>query len=355
MHFPPSLAAEQTCPLTVQDDEYMSTASECRASEAVKECSSLHTDSTTVGDQPLDPEIEFYLPGAMTPTVETGQVYDPSALVVDTSHVPPSKFDPVDPTLSSDICVSKRTSIISSRSVGSHSSYAWSEGEEQRTLLRGWLHGVLSISVFPAAIISVILAVALEFLPPRWIMMGVLLVGKLMSYAASAVLHLFPFQRSKTAKRALRVDIMMIPVAIGAPVVPFSQQLDEALATVGVHAAFFALTAIVVVLRPPKFDSGRGVIVVGGGGRICLLLTQWIIAEMQVGLKVGFESPLWIASLLTYCFSFACMPCRGRPLRLPWHRPAVYGWHEEFHTLLFLGDLLTFALAAQFLLDPDSL
>jgi len=305
-------------------------------------CSSRHTDSTTVGDQPLVLETQLQLCGDMIPAFPKKQGADPSKPMVGSNLVPPAKVGHDDSELSSCICINKRSSSF--RCVGLHSSYAWSEGEEHRPLLRGWLHGVLSISVFPVSV-AVILAVALDIMPSRWFLMGILLVGNLTSYAASAVLHLVPFQRSETAKRALKVDIMMIPVRIGVCVVPFFQHLDEALATIAVHATFVALTAVAVGRRPPKFDSSKGVITVGGGARTCLIQAQWALVEIQIGIRVGFDSPLWIASLLIYFVAGWCMVFRGTSWRMPWHRPDVYGWHEDFHTFLCLGDLVLVAMA----------
>merc|ERR1712228_515225 len=117
---------------------------------------------------------------------------------------------------------------------------------------------------------------------------------------------------------------------------------------------FVALTAVAIARRPPKFDSSRDVIVVGGPVRVCLIQAQWALVEIQVGMRVGFETPLWIVSFLVYFCGGWCMVFRGKPWGMPWHRPDLYGWHEEFHTLICLGDLIVVAMAAQFLLDSDS-
>merc|ERR1712187_767542 len=104
-----------------------------------------------------------------------------------------------------------------------------------------------------------------------------------------------------------------------------------------------AFTAIMVFLRPPGAATGR----------LCLILSQWILVEVQVGLHIGFESPIWIASFLLYSLSFVSYKLGKMKTdrRMPWHRPGLYGWHEDFHNFLFAGDLLLVFTAAVFLMD----
>merc|ERR1719453_1007502 len=86
----------------------------------------------------------------------------------------------------------------SERRIGQHSMYACGAS---RPLLRGWLHGCASVAVFIGTLLALVLGFQLQ--DPRWIFVAVLLVGKLSSYAASGVYHLYPFQEKTSADQAL--------------------------------------------------------------------------------------------------------------------------------------------------------
>jgi predicted membrane channel-forming protein YqfA (hemolysin III family) len=202
--------------------------------------------------------------------------------------------------------------------------------------------------VLPVALAAVALALLLQIVPSSWIAMEGLLAGKLMSCAASGVLHLFPFQESHGVRRALQVDIVMIPVSIGATGVSFTQQFDEALVMAAIQVAFVVLTVIEVVRRSLSPSQS----IDGGGVRVCLVLTQWIGTVVFIGWRTGFGTPLWIAATLAYLSAFISY---RRPLgRLPWHRAGWYGSHEDFHTFLLLGDMLLIGLTANFLWESGS-
>merc|ERR1712194_694914 len=146
-----------------------------------------------------------------------------------------------------------------------------------------------------------------------------------------------------------KVDIVMIPVSIGVSVLPFTRHFEEAVVIAVIQAIFVALIGIEVVRR----SRCRSLSIEGGGVRVCLILTQWMGSVSMVGWRAGFESPFWIAMFLTYILAFLSY---RRPLRrMPWHRLGWYGWHEDFHTLLLLGDLLLFVFATHFLLYHRSL
>jgi hypothetical protein len=249
--------------------------------------------------------------------------------------------------LSDETCSSSRISGRSTlSSVGTHTSYA--SGDE-RPLLRGWLHGIIGIFVLPAALGSVTLARFFQIVPSQWILMELLLTGKLMSYAASGVLHLYMFLESEAVRRASGVDIAMIPVSIGVSLFPFTRLLEETLLIASIQAIFVALTVIEIVRR-----HSQGLPIERGGVRVCLIIAQWIGSVFMIGLRAGFESPLWIAMFLTYGIAFLSYAANGQVRRMPWHRLGWYAWHEDFHTFLFLADIWLIVLAARFLLDSHS-
>lgn len=322
----------------------MTVASDFLATTLATLCSSLHAAATTSEGEPRASEADVELSSAPWPPVWEGRQVDPARpteIVTSTSQdpLPLATIGRVDSKPLTEVCVSSRSSFTS---VGTHSSYA--SGEE-RPLLRGWLHGALGILVLPVALVTTTLELSLRIIPSRWTPMEILLAGKLMSCTASGVLHLYPFQGGEAVRRALMVDIVMIPVSIGVSVFPFIRTSDEALVNAAIQAVFVALTAAEVVRR----SRSRNLSIEGGGFRICLILTQWMGSVCVAGLRAGFESPLWVAMLLTYLLGFLSYM---KPLgRMPWHRPGWYGWHEDFHTLLLLGDLLLIVLAAHFILD----
>jgi len=349
----------------------MTIASESVASRISAPCSSLQSTASALGDQPCDPEadVELAVPhpeadveldvelaeaGALCPSSRQGQEVDPSrstAIVTKTSQnpLPPATLDHFESKLSDEICISSRISSRSSlSSVGTHSFYA--SGEE-RPLLRGWLHGIIGTFVLPAALGAITLARSFQIIPSQWIMMELLLAGKLMSYAASGMLHLCMFQESEAVKRASGVDIVMIPVSIGASVLPFTQQFEETLIIANIQAMFVAFTVVEVVRR-----HSQGLPIETGGVRVCLIVTQWIGSVFMIGSRTGFESPLWNAMFLSYAVAFLFYGAKawGQGRRMPWHRHGWYGWHEDFHTFLFVADMWLITLAAHFLTDSDS-
>lgn len=326
----------------------MTVASEFVTSAAIMApCSCLRSIATCLGGDPPALEASCKISSASCPSSWEGQEAGPSSFIaiglqICQEPVTPATLSHAAPKLSIESCSSGRRSLTS---VGTHSSYA--SGEE-RPLLRGWLHGILAIFVFPVALAAVAVALCMQAISPRWITMGLLLAGKFMSCAASGVLHLFPFQKSAAVKRALKVDLVMIPVSIGVSGFPFTQQYDEALVIAAIQAMFVVLTVIEVVRRS-RIPS---ISIDGGGVRICLILTQFIGTISYVGFRAGFESPLWMAMSLTYLVSFISYK---KPLgQMSWHRVGLCGSHEDFHTLLFLGDVLLIVLAVHFLLENDS-
>mmetsp|Transcript_113118 Transcript_113118/g.205711 ORF Transcript_113118/g.205711 Transcript_113118/m.205711 type:complete len:334 (+) Transcript_113118:196-1197(+) len=240
----------------------------------------------------------------------------------------------------------KFESKTSIRSIGTHSSYACGV---HRPRLRGSLHCVLSVLVLPPAFVIVLLMTVLQLEPAHWILLDIFLAGKFMCFFASFIYHMFPFSRQSFERIALKADLIMISVLIGVTPAPFILQLAEGLVSLAVHATFVALTAAVVSSGQYEGDRmlGRGACV-----RVVLLVIQFVLAELQILLHLGYESPFWWASLILCILGFSCFFLKKSKYSMAWHSPLWCGWHEDFHSIIFVADVLIFIAAVQFLSDP---
>jgi hypothetical protein len=184
--------------------------------------------------------------------------------------------------------------------------------------------------------------IALRELPVCWIHLELFFAGKFLSYAVSSSLHLLPYRDAKTLDRVLMLDMIMIPVTTGVVPIPFALQLRECLITASVHATFVLLTIVVVLTKKE-------------GMRQMLILTQFLLCAFQMGFHLGYTNPLYFPVPLFYLLSFLCywLKVNLSDIALPWHFKSLYGWHEDFHTCLFIADLLATISAAVFLTYPS--
>jgi hypothetical protein len=162
--------------------------------------------------------------------------------------------------------------------------------------------------------------------------------------------HLFPFRCKRNELIALKADLIGISLTMGATPAPFISQLEEALASAAVHGTFVVLTVAVVVNG--RFENDR---LMGRAGptRIVLIVLQFILAELQALLHLGYESPFWWMNFIFYLLGFTCFLLKRSKRAMPWHNPLWYGWHEDSHVSLFFADVFVLIAAVWLLSDPS--
>ena len=221
---------------------------------------------------------------------------------------------------------------------------AYASGDA-RPLFRGWIHAAVTWVLVPSGI-GVVVGILLGALPVRWWRMGLLLLAKFASYAASATYHLHPTESRAKELGLLKLDLIAISVAIWAPSSAFAMDVSEWLILFG--------TMIGVTLanwRMIEHQLGKQ----GGSPlpRSILLLVYFAFTVGIIGWHYGYRG-LWFAGVFAYVAGFAVSPpVHHRLPPAPWHRVDRNGWHEDFHCMLALADAFFGTMATQFLNDPS--
>jgi len=93
--------------------------------------------------------------------------------------------------------------------------------------------------------------------------------------------------------------------------------------------------------------------------RIVLIVLQFCGTMFYAGMHYGFRD-LYFVAFCFYALAFAAsLPTtwshEKEPLCkwFPWHRPCVYGFHEDFHWLLLVADLSFMYLGLSILWNPS--
>jgi len=210
-----------------------------------------------------------------------------------------------------------------------------------RPLFRGVLHGVVTVLLVTLALPWVVIALANGTLPSHWWKFVVFLAGKALSYGSSATLHLYPFVNLKPLTNALKLDLLAINVSICVSCLCV-WRADYAIGT-GTVICLFSAGLIYwqfrghLGLSTPK---GRSDI-----PRVVLFVAQWFKALLLVWWNYGFRDLAicsYVFYIVAFCLSLPVTNAHGKePMWeiIPWHKPGVYGTHEDFHLILLLADL----------------
>ena len=216
---------------------------------------------------------------------------------------------------------------------------------------RGALHAVVS-GLLVLALIALVALVHLRVLERRRWLLGCFFLGKLASYGASAALHLGVFRDLPSLTRALRLDLLAIPVSIGANNLPLARSPTEFGALCGAALCFYVVNASCVerqlcrargLANPDdRSDTPRSVVL-----SLHCLFSYWHI-RLRRGTDALFYANV-VLVVLTLALSVPVSAAHAQePLdeRLPWHRRRVWGFHEDMHVVLLVGDLTMFAMVA---------
>ena len=211
-----------------------------------------------------------------------------------------------------------------------------------RPLFRGVIHVVQSV-VIVGCLVAGTAAQSWTF--------ALALVFKLLTYAASATFHIYPFSSVAGVTNAFIADLLCVPcTAIGA-VTAFVPEADGAIIAreAGIAVTTLALNALAVLYqtrgqiglqtRVDRTDAPRSVIT--GAYSI------W--AFTFVGLSSGFDE-LWGAMVgLTVAAVLLSTPVTKAheeeptltwPARPVWHVKGVWSLHEDFHLILAGADVV---------------
>jgi predicted membrane channel-forming protein YqfA (hemolysin III family) len=212
---------------------------------------------------------------------------------------------------------------------------------DKRPLFRGWIHAFVTLGLVPT-IVGVIVAISFGILPVFWWRLGLMLMGKLASYAASATYHLKPAASLAKEQNLLKLDLIAISVAIWAPSSAFAMDVSEWLALFGTMIAV-TLVNCIVVQRQFGPNGGSPVI------RSILLLVYFGFTVGIIGWHYGYRA-MWFAGVFSYLGGFCVSPPVHHHLpRAPWHWVDRNGWHEDFHCMLAIADIIFALMAVEFL------
>jgi hypothetical protein len=233
-------------------------------------------------------------------------------------------------------------------------SLAYADGKP-KPYFRGYLHGLLA-AISGVLTVAVTMYTGKNAMDPKanlWWGFTVALFGKFLSYAASAMLHLFPFKDPFWVTEALKADLVCITLSVGFTALAFtpvwsSHSLHIFGTTIGfmlvnlacVHWTFSGH----VGLETPK---GRSEV-----PRNIALVLQFLNICYELGEFTNY-SRTWVACTSCYVTSFLFAgPVTASHSEEPmggslffWHKLQRNGLHEDFHNVLAIADAIVVYMA----------
>ena len=217
---------------------------------------------------------------------------------------------------------------------------------------RGWIHALSAAMALP-----LLGWWTAEPAVPRSLV--AMLVLKVLVYAASAAFHLVAWKLPQQERRALIVDVSLIPLGILGGVLPFSDEGGLGFATDFALGA--ALTLLNVVFVAFQFRHGPSFQPGDSGPRSLVLVGYWLYNEVVAGRVLGFDNWLWQLTPVLYLTAFACAngvdahrAKVAEPVVLPHHRKGVWSLHEDFHLMLLIADAFCAWIAWQLAFSPQN-
>ncbi|CAE6913608.1 SFT2 [Symbiodinium natans] len=190
--------------------------------------------------------------------------------------------------------------------------------------------------------------------PETWWKFSALLGAKLVSYFASAVLHLYPHQSVSAFNFWLRIDLVSICFAVWAPTSVF-------LSNVWLWWLHFSVACAVAYLTYALIDSdlaheSEAALQTLDRKRqirtaVNTLFFLWCLLFTGVGSSFrGF----WITGAAFYSLSlFIAPPFSRRYPAMRWHSAGLNGWHEDFHAAVAFADAAMVWMAYSFLVEAS--
>lgn len=218
---------------------------------------------------------------------------------------------------------------------GAAARQGWYHDGNPKPAFRGFVHlwgsslavPLIAYLLFAAAPLPLVLCVA----------------GKAIVYAASAAFHRGAWHSALDERWAMVVDVALVPLAICAGVMPFSEAGGLGVANdLALGAAVLTLNVALVALQ---FRNGLSHAPGDASARSLVCVAYYLYNELVAG-RAADHHPLWRVTWLLYVPAFACAAGvdefreRGaEPLVLPHHRKGRWSLHEDFHAALLLADV----------------
>ena len=200
----------------------------------------------------------------------------------------------------------------------------------RKTVFRGALHGLVSVAGLGwMAWVWIRTTKPSSSSPQISIFHGM----KLSSHVVSATLHLAPFRTIRQMRLVARLDALLIHLSIvGSSAVSAASTRDAALVPGYVHGGTVALSWC---LAQGRCHSARVA--------LCIVHSACSIAE--IGAICGITHLLGTVAacylLGALCYVASLTPAENRRHR---GRRRYWGYHEDFHALIFAGDVLSLYL-----------
>lgn len=191
-----------------------------------------------------------------------------------------------------------------------------------KTVCRGVLHGLVSLA-------------GLAWIAHTWTLRHASFTAfhamKLSSHMASALLHLAPFRAVWQLRAAEKLDALLIHLSIiGSSAISSETTRQSAVVSGRAHGGIVALSCTVLGLN---FSQAR----------IGLSIVHSALTIAEIGTLCSFTYQLLVASAC-YLLGAVCYVAsltsaedarhRGRERR-------YWGYHEDFHACIFVGDMLS--------------
>lgn len=201
-----------------------------------------------------------------------------------------------------------------------------------KTLLRGVLHAAISVLAVVSMLVGVGGPLRVATVTTSFHVM------KLSSHVVSATLHLAPFRTIRQMRFVARLDAVLIHLSIiGSSAISVAKTRAASLIPGTLHGGIVALAscnALAYAVFPALYS--RCLVV-----RIALCVLHSALAIVEIGAICGATPLLMVTGacylLGTLCYVAASCVQMERARR--WQR--YWGFHEDFHLLIFVGDVLS--------------
>ena len=169
------------------------------------------------------------------------------------------------------------------------------------------------------------------------------LLLKLFSYSSSSLLHKYRFKNKNFMEMALRLDLIAVSISVYGTCFIFIYNLQE-FKTYQNYNLYFILITVLCVFKDnksilSKWDKLRMFFM------MCHSNYVFYIVE-----KLVYYNILWKLSCISYIVSFfiyGLKQIKYKPMY--WHKPLIYGYHEDFHLILLLADFISFISGINYL------
>jgi hypothetical protein len=169
------------------------------------------------------------------------------------------------------------------------------------------------------------------------------LLLKLCSYSSSSLLHKYPFKNKKLMEMALRLDLIAISISVYGTCFIFIYNLQEFKNYQNYNLYFILITVLCV------FKDNKSILSKLDKLRMFFMMCHSNYVFYIVG-KLVYYNILWKLSYISYIVSFSIYGLKQIKYKpMYWHKPLIYGYHEDFHLILLLADFISFILGIKYL------